>query len=127
MAAASSRSSAERLANGDRARIAQRAQTFIEENLHGAIRLEDICAVAGVGVRTLQRCFVSHFGISPTGYIKARRLNAARRDLVAADPSSLSVTKIALRNGFSHLGRFSVDYRAHFGESPSETLMATKG
>ena len=33
-----------------------------------------------------------------------------------------SVTDIAMRFGFRELGRFAGDYRARFGESPSETL-----
>ena len=55
-------------------------------------------------------------------YIKARRLNAARRALAAAGPKRFSVTRIAMENGFTHLGRFSVDYRRHFGASPKQTL-----
>jgi AraC-like DNA-binding protein len=122
MADAVSRSSDEQLVNGAGATVAHRAQTFIEERFRDVIRMQDLCAFTGVGLRTLQRCFLSHFQVSPIAYIKARRLNAARRDLVDADPSSHTVTWIATENGFSHLGRFSVDYRAHFGESPSETL-----
>jgi transcriptional regulator GlxA family with amidase domain len=106
--------------------IARQAQTFIEERFRGTIRMDNLCAFVGVGLRTLQRCFASHFQTSPTDYIKARRLNAARRDLKAADPSSHLVTTIEMENGFTHLGRFSLDYRAHFGESPKETLAASK-
>jgi AraC-like DNA-binding protein len=32
------------------------------------------------------------------------------------------VTAVALRWGFGHLGQFAADYRARFGELPSETL-----
>lgn len=124
MADASSRTSARQLTNGATAAIALQAQTYIEERYRRVIRLADLCAFTGVSARTLQRCFASYFQVSPTDYIKARRLNAARRDLVAADPSSHSITTIAMENGFSHLGRFSVYYREHFGESPSETLKA---
>jgi AraC family ethanolamine operon transcriptional activator len=35
---------------------------------------------------------------------------------------SVTVTKIATRLGFRELGRFSVEYREMFGESPSATL-----
>ena len=31
-------------------------------------------------------------------------------------------SEIASRWGFSHLGRFAVEYRLRFGEDPSETL-----
>jgi AraC family ethanolamine operon transcriptional activator len=50
------------------------------------------------------------------------RLNAARRDLVRAGAGETSVTTTALRWGFGHFGRFSVDYRRMFGESPIATL-----
>jgi len=32
------------------------------------------------------------------------------------------VTEIATQWGFTHMGRFSIEYRLRFGESPSETL-----
>ena len=122
LADASSKSSAEQLTNGRAAVVARQAQTYIEEEFRDTISLEDLCRFVGVGLRTLQRCFALHFQISPLEYIKARRLNAARRALVAADPSSHSVTEIAMASGFSHLGRFSVVYREYFGESPKKTL-----
>ena len=122
MEEASSQSRAERLTNGTAAAVARRARTFIEENYHDTIRMQELCTYCGVGVRTLQRCFASHFQVTPSEFIKARRLNAARRNLVSAEPSSSSVTAIAIENGFGHLGRFSVVYRRHFGESPRETL-----
>ena len=122
MAEASEKSSARRLSNGVAAAIARRARLYIEERFRDPIRMPDLCGHVGAGLRTLQRCFASHYQIGPVAYIKARRLNAARRDLTAGNPSRDSVTKIAMDNGFTHLGRFSVDYRAHFGESPSETL-----
>ena len=59
---------------------------------------------------------LGHAGISTS------ERDAARRELVAAHPSSHSVAKIALRNGFTHLGRFSVEFRERFGESPKQTL-----
>ena len=55
--------------------------------------------------------------LSETGY----------RELVTADSGEESVTAIALRNGFNHLGRFSVAYHVRFGEMPSETLTAQPG
>jgi transcriptional regulator GlxA family with amidase domain len=31
-----------------------------------------------------------------------------------------------MRFGFVHMGRFAVEYRAHFGESPSHTIRRRK-
>ena len=102
--------------------VARRAQEYIEDHYHRTIRMEDLCRYSGVSMRTLQRSFSEYFQASPFEYIKARRLNAARQALVAGDSSRDRVTRIAVDNGFTHLGRFSVDYREHFDESPKETL-----
>ena len=103
-------------------RIARRAREYIEEHYPYTIRMEDLCRSLGVSLRTLQRSFSEYFQVSPSAYIKARRLHAARKALMAGESSRSSVTGIALDNGFTHLGRFSVEYREHFGESPHETL-----
>ena len=107
---------------GARHRVAKLARSFIEENYRNAIRLEDLCTVTGVAIRTLQRCFREYFALTITDYIKTVRLEAARRHLAAADPAHDSVTRIALEHGFAHLGRFSIAFRERFGESPKETL-----
>jgi len=86
------------------------------------VRMEDLCRATGVGLRTLQRCFRQYFGVTVTSYLKVVRLDAAYRDLIAAHPSRDTVTAIAERNGCSHLGRFSSDFRERFGQLPRETL-----
>lgn len=101
----------------------QNALEFIEANLGVRFSLADLCRHTEVGIRTLERQFVRETGVPPVTYIKARRLNAARRMLLAADPAEASVTHIAHEHGISHMGRFSVEYRRFFGEQPSETLM----
>ena len=116
----------ERFATGRSVAVARLAQSYIEENYSRSIRMQDLCVFTKVSLRTLQRCFATHFQITPTQYIKARRLNAARRALSKADPEAQQVTRIAMLNGFTHLGRFSTDYRKHFGEAPSETLAVIK-
>ena len=110
-----------------RIRVAKRARDYIEANYRNAVRVEDLCRVTGVGVRTLQRCFREYFTLSITEYVKMVRLNAVRRALVTAHSSQTTVSKTALQHGFTHLGRFSVDYRQRFGESPSETLAMHAG
>jgi transcriptional regulator GlxA family with amidase domain len=55
-------------------------------------------------------------------YLREIRLQHARKDLSAADPTETTVTEIATRWGFLHPGRFSAQYRERFGEPPSATL-----
>jgi AraC-like DNA-binding protein len=102
--------------------VAKRAQDYIEAHYREAVHIEDLCRVTCVGARTLQRCFREYFHMTVSKYLKVVRLDSARRELAAADRASTSVTAIAMHNGCNHLGRFSVDYRQHFGQSPRETL-----
>jgi AraC-like DNA-binding protein len=102
-----------------KARIAKLAQQFIHERFREEVKIEDICRVTGVGVRTLQRSFGEYFNITLTQYLKAVRLNSAHQELSIASSTQVTVAEIALRNGCKHLGRFSTDFHKHFGTSPS--------
>jgi Helix-turn-helix domain len=51
-------------------------------------------------------------------------MHLVRRALLQANPSKSTVTRVVTDHGFWELGRFSVSYRALFGESPSETLQS---
>ena len=111
------------LVNGERRRVALKAQEFIEEYYCHQILMEDLTRVTCVSIRTLQRCFLEYFQLSVSQYIKAARFNLARRRLLEANRSETTVTDIALNSGFSHLGRFSVEYHEHFDQLPRETLL----
>jgi AraC-like DNA-binding protein len=61
-------------------------------------------------------------GTTPMDHIRARRLERVHDELLAADPLATSVTDVAMRWGFGHLGKFAQAYRRRFDERPSETL-----
>ena len=46
--------------------------------------------------------------------------------MLETDPAA-TVTTVAMRFGFVHLGRFAAEYRRMFGEIPSETRRAAFG
>ena len=100
----------------------QRALDYITSSANEAPRISDVCQAACISERTLQFAFLDHFGISPKQYLNFYRLNAVRRELHFADPSSSTVKQIAAHWGFWHMGKLGGDYYNLFGELPSETL-----
>ena len=100
----------------------QIAEGYILAHLADPVSVADLSEVSGISARTLFKAFHRRHDSGPMGFLKARRLEAAQRALLAADPSGTTVTEIAMRFGFFHLGQFSKDYRQAFQELPSETL-----
>jgi AraC family transcriptional regulator, ethanolamine operon transcriptional activator len=78
----------------------------------------EVCKRLGTSRRKLNYCFQDVLGVNPVKYLRAVRLNGARRDLKLAGPS---VQDVAARWGFWHWSQFSRDYKAQFGELPSQT------
>jgi transcriptional regulator GlxA family with amidase domain len=77
---------------------------------------------AGVSQKTLELAFRQALGMTPGKYLMLTRLNGAHHELADAIRGQHTVTEVALRWGFSHIGRFSGAYRQLFGELPSQTL-----
>ena len=99
----------------------ERALAYINQNPQDAITVQEVCKVASVNWRTLQRAFRDQFDVTPKTYLKAVRLNGARKELLAADRTE-KVANIANSWGFWHLSQFAADYRKLFGELPTASL-----
>jgi AraC family ethanolamine operon transcriptional activator len=104
--------------------LVRRAEAFVHANEEAAPTVAELCRATGACRRTLQASFVDVLGIGPSRYLRAMRLNRVRADL---KHDAASVSEVAVRWGFWHLGRFSADYRAMFGELPSETRARARG
>jgi AraC-like DNA-binding protein len=101
----------------------RRSLEYIEAHLAEPIALADLAAHSGMSARSIQAGFREDLDTTPVAYIRDQRLDRVRRTLMAAVPEDgLSVTEVAERWGFHHLGNFSALYRRRFGEPPSETL-----
>jgi AraC-like DNA-binding protein len=83
--------------------------------------LARLASATGISSRTLNRVTRREAGLSPMALLREARLAQARLELENPRPGT-TVTKVALDCGFTHLGRFSLDYARRFGESPSTTL-----
>lgn len=99
-----------------------RAVEYIDAHLSRPLRMGQICAYAGVSQSTLERLFRREFQQTPSAYLRARRLDVVRRELKGGLNDSQTIAEIALRHGFTHMGRFSSTYRSQFGRLPSEDL-----
>lgn len=99
-----------------------RAEEYLMSNLSNPISIADVANVAGISARSLSREFRRHRGSTIKEFIRDRRLEAANRLLLAAEPGETTVSLVAFDLGFKQLGRFSRDYKNTFGELPSETL-----
>jgi AraC-like DNA-binding protein len=103
-------------------RVIGRFEDLLAANAGKPMYLAEICAAIGVSERTLRVCCQQHLGMGPVRYLWLRRMHFARRALFLGAPETSTVTDIATEFGFWELGRFSVEYRALFGESPSASL-----
>jgi AraC-like DNA-binding protein len=100
------------------------ADDFLQSHAAGPVTVDDLARHLGISTRSVFGGFRRHLGVTPMRRLKDIRLARAREDLLSARGDA--VTTIAMRWGFSHLGKFSSDYRARYGELPSETLKAAK-
>lgn len=104
----------------------RRAVEFMHANVGEPITMQNVAEASGVSIRALEGGFRTFKGTTPSAYLRAMRLRAAREDLL--DPSNRQLLRdICLKWGFFHFGRFAASYRTAFGETPSETRRRSNG
>lgn len=101
-------------------RYVKRVQEYIHANPADALDMSTLSLVGGCSYRTLQRGFIDAFDLTPKQYIRQVRLQLVRKDLLSNEGVE-SVSTIARRWGFGHLGRFAQEYAQEFGELPAKT------
>jgi AraC-like DNA-binding protein len=97
----------------------RRATALVEQRLadngYGPVELaRDL----GVSRRSLYEMF-THAGSTPANFIRQIRLDYARRDILHAQERPVSLTQIALDNGFVDGSSFSRAFKNAFGLSPT--------
>lgn len=106
----------------DRMKTFSRARAFLHEKADSPVYLAELCAATGVPERTLRDVFQSILGVSPLRYLQLRRMRQVHHALQRSNSREHSVKEVALSSGFWQLGRFAVEYKRLFGQSPSQTL-----
>jgi AraC family ethanolamine operon transcriptional activator len=111
------------------AQVVKHAVRFMQVHLADEISMADICAATHVSQRTLQYYFENCLQTSPQQYLKALRLNVARRmlrqqmDDVRQGTRQPTIADIAAACGYGHASRFAGEFKRQFGELPSEAAM----
>jgi transcriptional regulator GlxA family with amidase domain len=111
-----------RPASDGRSYLVQRAEKLALAYVDKPLQVSALSRALGVSERTLRKLFNEIHGTPPSRHLRMLRLSQVRGALLSARGQLVTVTEIATDFGFAELGRFSVEYRKVFGESPSETL-----
>jgi AraC-like DNA-binding protein len=80
-------------------------------------RLADLCEMAGVGQRTLQRMFGEYAGVSPTWVIRRYRLLEAAE--AVSGGAKVSWAEVAAGLGYADQVHLVRDFRAAIGQTPA--------
>lgn len=106
-------------------RHVRRAEDLVAADPSQPHTVSELAARVGVSVRSLQAGFRRYRGMTPMDFVQGQRLAKARAQLLDAAPGT-RVTAVALDAGFAHVGRFAGEYKARYGESPSQTLARSR-
>ncbi|MFB5678901.1 helix-turn-helix domain-containing protein [Paenibacillus terreus] len=96
----------------------ERCKTFIDNNLHRSIGLQDMAEVSGCSKFHLTREFERKLGLSPGRYLTRMRLERAAALLL--EPVSLTLEQVAEQSGFSNANYFGKVFRKYTGMAPGE-------
>jgi transcriptional regulator GlxA family with amidase domain len=102
--------------------VIERAIELLEERPIQPWTTVGLATELHLSVRALQAGFEREVGMPPMAYLRMVRLRRAYAALREARPAETTVQAVALSLGLLHQGRFAANYRAIFGELPSETL-----
>lgn len=111
----------ERVSEPEHRHIAQ-IRNYVLDHLTDDINIEDLVDLCRISRKSLYNLFERETGLTPSSYIRQLKLETIYTELSGNSHNIRNVTEVALKYGFTNLGRFSAQYRAHIGELPSETL-----
>ena len=102
--------------------VVRQAEEYIRSHYNEPLSISDLTSQCGCSRRVLFSSFKSSRDYTPMEFLREQRFQAVRRKFSESESLSKTISEIAYECGFTHLGRFSEQYRQRFGESPSETF-----
>ena len=89
--------------------------TFIESHLNEPLRVDRLSKLVGQSTSQFSRSFRRWFGSTLSGYIRTRRMEAAKRLMIG---TTMSLCEIAAECGMADQAHFSREFRRLIGETP---------
>jgi AraC-like DNA-binding protein len=108
---------------GDLSHRTARAIAWLRANFAKPLHMEELAAVARMGVSTLHHQFRALTAMSPLQYQKQLRLQTARQRMLM---DGLDATSAAYEVGYESISQFSREYSRLFGQPPIRDIKALK-
>ena len=105
---------------GPRERIRLAAE-YIQDNYAGSLRLEDVCAAAGLSQAYLIRAFKRHYGMTPHAYLLDCRIRRGKEQLRRGG----AIADVALATGFADQAHFQRAFKRFVAATPKQYRTAT--
>ena len=107
----------DRLAEKPANRIARDAYEYINENFAGDCSLRRIAEALSISPNHLHTVFVRHIGITPFEYVTQKRIEKAKKLIMAGEKTML---EIAMEIGFCSQSHFNKVFKEQTGKTPVE-------
>lgn len=104
---------------GDLSHRTARAIAWLRANYTKPLHMDELAAVARVGVSTLHHQFRALTAMSPLQYQKQLRLQAARQRMLM---EGIDATSAAYEVGYESVSQFSREYSRFFGQPPMRDI-----
>lgn len=106
---------------GEQSHRTAKAVEWLRKNYAKPLRVEELAAMARMGVSTLHHQFRSLTAMSPLQYQKQLRLHVARERMVRG---GLDAASAAFEVGYESASQFSREYSRFFGQPPMRDVKA---
>ena len=100
----------------------KRIRDMLHENIDQEIDISLLTNELDISESQLHHAFKKEYGITPKKYLQQLRFNTIKKELIAANPNSVTITDIAYKYNFLHMSHFTKEYKKMFGQTPSQTL-----
>jgi AraC-like DNA-binding protein len=109
--------------SGEQSHRTAKAVAWLRANYAKPLRVEELAAVAQMGLSTLHHHFRSLTAMSPLQYQKQLRLHVARERMLNED---LDAASAAFEVGYESISQFNREYSRFFGQPPKRNIKALR-